>query len=31
MERHEKELEIELVGKEIRAKMPWLNKGIDSD
>lgn len=31
MERQEKELEIELVGKEIRAKMPWLNKGIDSD
>jgi len=31
MERHEKELEIEIVGKEIRSKMPWLNKGIDSD
>jgi ketol-acid reductoisomerase len=31
MERHEKELELEIIGKAIRAKMPWLNKGIDSD
>ena len=31
MERHEKELEIEIVGKEIRSKIPWLNKGIDED
>ncbi|MDV0447633.1 Ketol-acid reductoisomerase (NAD(P)(+)) [Methanosarcinaceae archaeon Ag5] len=31
MERYEKELEVEKVGKEIRSKMPWLNKGIDSD
>ena len=31
MERHEKELELEIVGKEIRSKIPWLNKGIDDD
>ncbi|MDV0444787.1 Ketol-acid reductoisomerase (NADP(+)) [Methanimicrococcus sp. At1] len=31
MERHESELEIEIVGKEIRSKIPWLNKGIDED
>lgn len=31
MERHESELEIEIVGKEIRSKIPWLNKGIDDD
>ncbi|WNY27375.1 ketol-acid reductoisomerase [Methanolapillus ohkumae] len=31
MERYEKELEMEKVGKEIRSKMPWLNKEIDSD
>ncbi|WNY26093.1 ketol-acid reductoisomerase [Methanolapillus millepedarum] len=31
MERYEKELEVETIGKEIRSKMPWLNKGIDSD
>ena len=31
MERYEKELELEIIGKEIRAKMPWLNKSIDSD
>ncbi|MDR0767794.1 MAG: ketol-acid reductoisomerase [Methanosarcinales archaeon] len=31
MERHESELEMEIVGKEIRSKIPWLNKGIDDD
>ncbi|MCL2549960.1 MAG: ketol-acid reductoisomerase [Methanimicrococcus sp.] len=31
MERHEKELELEIVGKAIRSKIPWLNKGIDDD
>lgn len=31
MERHESELEMEIVGKEIRSKIPWLNKGIDED
>ncbi|MDL2261609.1 ketol-acid reductoisomerase [Methanimicrococcus sp. OttesenSCG-928-J09] len=31
MERHESELEIEIVGKEIRSKIPWLNKDIDDD
>ena len=31
MERHEKELELEIVGKQIRSKIPWLNKGIDDD
>ena len=31
MERQEKEHQLEVVGKQIRANIPWLNKKIDDD
>jgi ketol-acid reductoisomerase len=31
MERQEKEHQLEIVGKQIRANIPWLNKKIDDD